>query len=88
MASPKNDKTVAHILRGGSGKIKLEFKADTIKITEQDKTKKAKNVSIRLSTEEVEEIWKKLNAKRLEGCFSETTRAPDSWDLFFEERQV
>jgi hypothetical protein len=88
MASPMDDKTTAHIPRSEHAEVTLKFEADTIKITERDKTKKAKKVSIRISREEAERIWKALSAKQLEGCFSKTLQASDPWDLFFEERQV
>ena len=88
MVDPIDSKTVRRIPRGGNAGITLKFNADTIKITEEDKTKKAKKVSIRLTRDEAEKIWEVLYAKRLEGCFSETSQAFDSWDLYFEERQV
>jgi len=83
-----DDETVEHIPRGGHGGVRLRLKADTVKVTEWDENMKAKKVSIGLSKEEARKICEALSAKEYQGCFSEASQPSDSFDLFFEERQV
>lgn len=83
-----DNKTVERIPRGEQGEIKITLKADSIKITERhknNKAKKAKKVSIKLSKEEVEKIYEFFKREELANAFSQRI---DPWYFDIEERQV